>query len=191
MDAMGHNAKIATFTLRDTGAGWYIEMNFAQAAVDAAMIDIYGKAKLEGITKQEYQGMVVDYIKNNFQLEADGKNVPLKSGGINLGSHQTNLKFVLPDLPLQPKSVYVHIPMFEKVHNQTNLFRIYRGGNDMTKFFLSEDNHFQVNLNFTLEGIEATKETKSPKHNLVMLGSGGIGLGILIFLILSAKRKSE
>lgn len=191
IESKAHNAKIATFTLRDTGAGWFVEMNFAQAGVDAAMIEEHGKAKLERISKQAYQSMVVDYVKDNFHLNVDGNPVPLKSGGISLGSHQTDLKFVLPDLPLQPERAVVYIPMFGNTYNQTNLFRIYRGGKDMTKFFLSEDNDFRVSLKFTPQGIVATEEPKSSTTNLVMLSSSGVGLAILILLILSARRKSE
>ena len=53
--AVAHNAKIATFTLRDTGAGWLVEMNFAQAGVDAAMLEQHGETKIKGIDKKDYQ----------------------------------------------------------------------------------------------------------------------------------------
>ncbi|MEO9805217.1 MAG: hypothetical protein ABJF04_18310 [Reichenbachiella sp.] len=186
--AVAHNAKIATFTLRDTGAGWMIEMNFAQAGVDAAMIEEHGKQNLEGLSQRVYQDLVVDYVKSNFNLIVDGKRINLETGGIMMGSHQTDLKFVLPNLPLQPTKAFVYIPMFGTTYNQTNLFRIYRGGKNITKFFLSEDNDFKVDLTFTPDGVLAVeKETQDNK--ILMLGSGGIMLGTLLAIMLISRKK--
>lgn len=182
--AVAHNAKIATFTLRDTGAGWFIEMNFAQAGVDAAMIEKHGKQKLADLSKKTYQNLVIDYVKSNFNLVVDGEEIRLGSGGINLGTHQTDLKFVLPNLPLQPGTAQVHIPMFGSSYNHTNLFRIYRGGKNVTKFFLSEDNDFKVELNFTTNEILAVQ-----REVPLMLGSGGIVLGIFLSIMLLYKKR--
>lgn len=188
-----HNSKIATITLRDTGAGWIAELNFAQASVDAAMEHHLGKGELKDISRDAYRDEVVAYVKSNFHLQVDGQEILLENGGIMLGSHQTDLKFVLPGIPQQPENMKVYVPMFGTSYNHTNLFRIYRGGDKMTKFFLSEDNDFRVNLNFEGNRIEAIETTNNGKRYSLAKISGVLiviigGIGLLSVL---KRKKSE
>lgn len=184
---LAHNAKIATFTLRDTGAGWLVEMNFAQAGVDAAMVEIYGVEKLRSIDKNVYQNLIVDYVKTNFHLTVNGHQIKLGSGGIMLGSHQTDLKFVLPDMPVQPEHAEIYLPLFGDTYNHTNLFRIYRGGKNITKFFLSEDNDFRVNIAFTPQGI--IEEHHEPESKpFLMVSGGGLMLVLIMVIAFSGKK---
>ncbi|MEO9869247.1 hypothetical protein [Ekhidna sp.] len=178
VNAIAHNAKIATYTLRDTGAGWFVEMNFAQSAIDAQMIKIHGKDRLQEIDENDYKNLFLSYLRDNFKLRVDGKKVEFENGGILLGSHQTDVKFVLPEIPLNPKYLSVYLPMFEDVYNQTNLFRIYRGGESFTKFFLSEDNEFSVNAEITSNGIIAVDQPVT--SNSIAVIAGGMTLLILI-----------
>ena len=175
---IAHNSKIATYTLRDTGSGWFIEMNFAQAAIDAQMLKMYGEEQLAEISDEEYKKLFLDYLRGNFDFEVDGKKVNLVSGGILLGSHQTDVKFVLPEIPARPKNMSIFLPMFEEVHNQTNLFRIYRGGDRFTKFFLSADNNFSAQMEFADGDIVEVEKTESV--------SLGMLLGVLAALLLLA-----
>ncbi|WP_420580370.1 hypothetical protein [Reichenbachiella sp.] len=185
--AVAHNAKIATFTLRDTGAGWLVEMNFAQAGIDATMIETHGSEKLEKLDRKSYQNLIVEYVKSNFHLTVDGEIIKLRNGGIMLGSHQTDLKFVLPEMPPHPAEAQVYIPMFGNTYNHTNLFRIYRGGKNITKFFLSEDNGFNVDLSFTSRGIVAVEKEPRPDQ-FFMLSGGGIMLAIVMVIAFSRKK---
>ncbi|SMD34596.1 hypothetical protein SAMN04488029_2092 [Reichenbachiella faecimaris] len=183
-----HNSKMATFTLRDTGAGWLVEMNFAQAGVDAAMIEHYGKSKILGIEKKAYQDLVINYVKSNFHLTVDGREIALRNGGILIGSHQTDLKFILPEIPLQPSEAKVYIPMFGTTYNHTNLFRVYRGGKNITKFFLNEDNDFEANLIFTSRGV-FQQDQKPQEGQLLMLGSGGLFFGLVLVIVFFSRKK--
>lgn len=188
LPANAHDTKIATFTLRDTGAGWLVEMNFAQAGVDAAMIEEYGKQRLEELDKKSYQNLVVDYVKSNFNLTIDGKDITLGSGGIMLGSHQTDLKFILPEIPLQPIEAQVHIPMFGNTPDHTNLFRVYRGGKNLKKFFLNEESDFKIHLIFTSQGV--FKQNPKPKDDqLLILGSGSLFLASVMAIVLFSRKK--
>ncbi|MEP1033008.1 hypothetical protein [Ekhidna sp.] len=177
---MAHNAKIATYTLRDTGAGWFIEMNFAQAAVDAQMLKMHDKEVLSKMNKDDYKKSFLKYLTENIHLRVDGKKIKFVSGGILLGSHQTDVKYILPEISGHPQNMSVYLPMFEHIYNQTNLFRIYRGGDKFSKFFLSTDNDFSANLKFTGQGIISVN--KAPSNNLALIS----GVVVLLFLVLVA-----
>ena len=182
--AAAHNAKISTLTLRDTGSGWIIEMAFAQATIDAEMLRSHSKEELEEMPRSLYQDKVVEYVKDHFNLVVDGGSIILQEGGIMLGSHQTNLKFVLPGIPDQPTNVEAFLPMFSNSYNHTNIFRIYRGEGTMTKFFLSSDNDFRTSLAFTPDGIVQVESTKSdPTYaGLKLLLAIGFSFLALIFI---------
>ncbi len=187
--ASAHNAKIATYTLRDTGEGWFIEMNFAQVAVDAQMSSIHGKEELEGIEGDRYKQLFLKYLHDNFHLEVDGKHIELETGGILLGSHQTDVKFVLPQIPDAPKVLSIYLPMFEEVYNQTNLFRIYRGGDQLTKFFLSTDNDFRAYAQFV--GNQVITVSQPASNDVAMISGGLVVLFILLFFIKKLSSKSK
>lgn len=185
---VAHNTKIATFTLRDTGAGWYIEMNFAEAGVKAAMIEEHGKQTLSALSEERYKALILDYAKSNFQLTVDKRRIKLGDGGIMLGPHQTDLKFMLPGLPLRPSEAQIRIPMFGSTYDHTNLFRIYRGGKNISKFYLNDDNDFSVALNFTAQGVVVVQEESSPP-SFVILGTSGMALGLWLSFTILAKKK--
>lgn len=182
--SMAHNAKIATYTLRDTGVGWMIEINFAQAGLLAMAEKDLGKADFTNLNTATLKSYLIEQVQQNFHLEVDGVSVPLKNGGILMGNHQTNFKFVLPEIPSNPRQLKVHIPMCSAVHNQTNIFRIYRGGERLTKFFLNEDNHFETHLEFTgnqIIAFENQSETAvGTQHDYTKTGMIG---GLLTFIL--------
>lgn len=186
--AVAHNDDVATYTLRDTGAGWLVEMNFAQARLDAAMIKQHGNGHLDRMAKKDYQHLIVEYVKSNFSLKVDGKEVELGHGGIIIGSNQTDLKFIIPDIPLQPVSASVQSTMFEESEDYTNILSIYRSGQTIAKFYLNEDNDYSVDLIFTSQGV--FEQSPKPKDDqLLMLGSGGIFLAMVMGIILFSRKK--
>ncbi len=144
---LGSNPSTASFTLHDSGAGWYIEMNFARSAIDAEMSRLYGEEELQNLGKEEYQELFLDYAKDNISISGDGLPVDLGEGSITLGGHQSDLKFDLPGLD-DPGELNVEVRLFEEVSNQTNIFRIYRGGDKIFRVSLNADNDFGAYMNF-------------------------------------------
>ncbi|WP_462248778.1 hypothetical protein [Ekhidna sp.] len=176
-NSIAHNAKIATYTLRDTGNGWFIEMNFAQVAIDAQMLKLFDEETLSEMSKDQFKSAFLKYLRENFSLRVDGKKMQLLSGGILIGSHQTDVKYILPEIPLQPKDISIYISTFEDIYNQTNLFRIYRGGDHFTKFFLSADNDFTAHMEFKSDG-NIYSVAKTPVNTIAIVA------GIVIFVII-------
>ena len=181
LSVSAHNAKISTLTLRDTGAGWIVEMSFAQASIDAAMLRQFGEEKVLAFEREAYRDEVIAYVRSRFHLTVDGMKIPLEHGGIRLGSHQTDLKFSLPQIPKHLRHINVHIPLFEEEYKHTNIFRIYRGGHQMTKFFLSSDNDFQLVLEVKPEGIETVEVIRAAK---LTSWRGLIGSSVTIVVLL-------
>jgi len=91
---------------------------------------IYGTEKLELMTQNEFEELIVDYIKKNFTLFIDKDEVKLDKGGIKLGSHQTDLKFVLPAILPSLESLHISIPAFKENENHQTIFTHNLNGSD-------------------------------------------------------------
>ncbi|MBT28139.1 MAG: hypothetical protein CMO01_00660 [Thalassobius sp.] len=188
VNAWAHNTNIACYTLRDTGAGWMIEINFAQAGLLADVKRDMSNSDFAKLNNEELKSHIIEKIQRNFHLEVDGIKVPLRDGGILMGNHQTNLKFILPEIPANPQQMDVSIPMCSETYNHTNIFRIYRGGEKIPKFFLSEDNKFHVALVFSNDKVEAVDDSElyystkfKPVYGVVVLALLFLFSGLIKF----------
>lgn len=118
----GHNPLSARYHLKAGEQGSSLTINLSQDGVNHLYSKIYEKEKLEKISQKEFKEWIVDYIKNNFNLSIDEQKVALKKGGIKLGSHQTDLKFVLPPITKKVEKMKVHIPAFSENDNHQTIF---------------------------------------------------------------------
>ncbi len=190
--AIAHNSKIATYTLRHVPeAGWYIEMNFAAAGVQQAMISEYGEAEVMAMTKEEFRDAFVEYARANFQLVADdGVKISLESGGVKLGSHQTDMKFVLPAMPDSPEYLEVQLTMFASSSHHTNLFRVYKD-DILTKFILTEENGYKTTIAFTERGIMEAAPNTSKRAMIIGIGTLVILLSLMAFQFVRTTKLSS
>ncbi len=120
--SFSHNPLSARYHLETGANGSLLTINLSQNGIDHALLKKYGKDKLEEINQNEFKELIVDYIKSNFNLSVDKEKVALKKGGIKLGNHQTDLKFMLPPISEQAKSVVVDISAFKENDNHQTIF---------------------------------------------------------------------
>ncbi len=178
-----HNSKITTCNLSLFEGTWVMQLSFAQASLDAAMEKNFPREAYSELPEYEIKQWIVDYVRSRIIISIDAERLELGAGGILLGSHQTDLKFTIPDLPLFPDEMTIRVPICENSNNHTNLLRIYQG-DQMSKFFLSADNDFEVKVRFEEDAVVAIEER--PKSDLtktlVILGIGGLLLLMLRFI---------
>lgn len=116
----GHNPLSARYYLESNNKVSLLTINLSQDGVNSALYKIHGKEKLSVLSRAELEKLIVDYIKSNFNLEIDGKEIVLNEGGIKFGSHQTDLKFVLPPISPAFDKMEIGISAFkENVDHQT------------------------------------------------------------------------
>ncbi|ANQ47476.1 hypothetical protein MY04_0093 [Flammeovirga sp. MY04] len=187
-----HNPKIATYNLRDTGIGWYLEMSFARSTLDKQMIQLHGEDLVKNSTKAEYQKLIVNYLMDHIFIEADGTDLAFGQGGIRLGDHQTDLKYIIKSLS-DPQHLNVKINTFEEERNHTNLFRIYKGDVQIGKYFLSEENQFSTQFMIENDKIisinQASLNRSTPFSTKIILVIGLIPiLAGLLFMVNKLKK---
>ncbi len=155
---VAHNAKIATFNMRQFDGVWVLEMAFAQASLDGVIRESLSQEEIDQLSQDELKVWLVDYVRKNVFIKSEFINsIELGEGGIRLGSHQTDFKFILHDLPSNPGEVEMVMPICSNSRNHTSLLRIFYG-DQMHKIFLSSDNDFTTRIsidNGMLEKVEA------------------------------------
>lgn len=136
-----HNPLSAKFYLKIDQEASTLTINLSQGGVHALMKKIYGD-KVNEMKADEYKKALVQYVKSNCNISFAGQPITLKQGGIKLGSHQTDLKFLV-DAPTQTEGdLKVHIPAFSENGNHQTIF-VYDLKDLKDKVILSSKNGYR------------------------------------------------
>ncbi len=146
--AGAHDREIATFALQPVAAkadgvearGWVLEVHVARAALDAVLAD--GPA--EAVDPKGWRARAVAYIKRHVRLLRGETSLNLGAGGIRVGGHQTDLRFLLPELPAAGGRLKVRIDAFSEDGHQSNVLKL-RGSTPRT-VVLTAENDFSVEI---------------------------------------------
>lgn len=139
---LAHDRNITTFVLQPVAAkadgvdarGWVLEVHVARAALDAALAD--GPA--EAADPKGWRTRAVAYVKQHVRLVRDEKPLTLGAGGIRVGGHQTDLRFLVPALPAKGARLKVRIDAFAEDGHQNNVLKL-RGATPRTVVLTAED----------------------------------------------------
>lgn len=114
-----HNTLSAKYYLNVTDEVSVLSVHLSQVGVHAMMKKRYGD-QVSNMSAVDYKKALVDYVKLNCDLWVGDQKITLNQGGIKLGSHQTDLKFLV-DMPLLDRqNISVSIPAFrENEYHQT------------------------------------------------------------------------
>jgi hypothetical protein len=143
----GHNPLSARYHLEAGAPASLLTINLSQSGINQALLKTHDPQELAGLDQQQLEELIVDYVKRNFSLSVNKQEVALQAGGIKLGSHQTDLKFVLASFPEQVERIDVNIPAFSENDNHQTIFSYSIAGKD-EHVILSLDNDYQSSIIF-------------------------------------------
>lgn len=135
-------------------ARYYLEVNddinilniyLSQYGLHEAIKKQFSDVNFETIDEIEYKTLVVNYIKGNFNLQINGEVVQLLDGGLKLGTHQTNLKFVTSKLPRILNTLDVSIKAFSENKEHQTIFSTSINGKT-SKVILKESNDYRASM---------------------------------------------
>lgn len=122
-----------------------LTISLSQSGVNHLLSAKLGADEYASINAAELEKQLANYITANFALTIDGQVVKPDKGGIKLGSHQTDLKFVLPPLPKDTKDIEIYIPAFQETENHQTIFSYFINGKT-DHVILSARNDFRTTL---------------------------------------------
>lgn len=124
-----------------------LNISISQAGFQEALTKHYPETDFDGLTEAEYKQLAVEYVKDNFYLRINGNRIDLLNGGLKLGNHQTDLKFITSELPKEFDTLNITISAFrENEHHQTIFSLSFDGETD--KVILTENNDYSASVAF-------------------------------------------
>ncbi len=140
-----HNPLSAMYNLDVKGDFGILNIGLSQDGLNQALIKSFPDVDIENLSSLEYKKLAVKYIKDNFTLSINDQDIAILDGGIKLGNHQTDLKFITSEIPKDFKTLAIEIDAYrENKHHQT-IFLLSLNGNS-SKVILSEKNEYQSSL---------------------------------------------
>lgn len=181
-----HNPNTTSVVFSPINGIWMAQFTISQEGANNALAQFYSDKNFKNISEAAYKKMYVEYIKKKFTLLVDGNIVLFDSGGIKLGSHQTNIKFLLPDFPKEFKTVELNFPLFEENKEQNTVVKFELEKKTIRKIL---NHHNEFNLLFEnneKEFVEKDSSNTVLKYSLFGLFILSI-TGIILYFV---KRKS-
>lgn len=118
-----HSPNLATFQLKQYNDVWMLEGSFAFVGLDEALKKSDQHRDYSQLDLADYKSEVMGYIRSHINLSnADGSSVTLGDGGIKLGDHQTDVRFVIEDDHFDPMQLTIKISCMSENANQQNVF---------------------------------------------------------------------
>lgn len=140
--APAHDVDVATFALRPAAAedgarGWILDIHVPQAALQRALERQTVRPPADPVAWRE---AAVAYLRSHVRITSGGASVRFGGGGIKVGGHQTDARFLyaIPDGAL----LSITINAFAEDDHQSNVLKL-RGATPRT-VVLTLDNHFTV-----------------------------------------------
>jgi len=118
-----------------------LTINLSQDGVNQALLKQYDRAEIEKMNQVQMEEWIVKYIKDNFELYINGEPIKISKGGIKYGSHQTDLRFVLPPIPRVVNAMDISIQAFKENEDHQTIFSYVFNGKK-GHVILTRDNYY-------------------------------------------------
>lgn len=142
-----HNPLSAVYYLEVKDGFGILNISLSQVGFQNALLKYHVDIQLDSLSSDAYKKLAISYLKEHFNLKINDQPIDLLKGGLKLGNHQTNVKFVTSTLPKHLEHLTVTINAFEQnKHHQTIFSLSQKGLTD--KLILSEKNNFSANASF-------------------------------------------
>jgi len=188
---LAHNPNLASIKLIIQEKGAFLDLNMSQYGIEQVLLKNNPNLDLKTISQIELKELIIDEVKKHIQLSANGEIISLGTGVIKLGSHETNLKFVINNLPEVIRYIDVKANCFQENKNQINFFTVlYQDKNARAKLF--KKNNYKSKFIINQDEIKVSDNLLKNKWSLTKILVVTI-LTIICFLIIyfiNKKRKT-
>lgn len=153
--AMAHDSAVTTVDLTQQEGGWVVQVSLATEGAHAAL-----KAQepnFESFDAAQWKAALVSHARQTVHITTDAGQVPLGTGGVRAGPHQTDLMF-----PLELPSTVDHFDITVEIlnlHHQTQVVRVHPQGGPVRRAVLNSETGFTVAWP---DGFSATVGQRAP-----------------------------
>ena len=138
-----HNPNTASVVISPLNNVWVAQFTISQEGANYALYNYYTGKDLKSLSEKEYKELYIDYIKKKIALVVDDQKIELSSGGIKLGNHQTDIKFLIPDFPKEYHYVNLKLSIFDENREQNTVVKFVEQDKSYRKI-LNHSNKFKM-----------------------------------------------
>jgi len=158
LSSRAHNPNNTALSLIQEKGLWSLHLLISQQGAHEALQHHYKKVDLHLLSKADYQKKYMQYVRDKLIIWVDTQRIQLGSGGIKLGKHQTEIRWLLPTFPLAYETLKMEVNVFCENPSQHTMVRI-TDGNKRFRKLLHKKNGFQLSCQ-TIEGAFVAIEKK-------------------------------
>ena len=184
--AMAHNPLSAVYYLELKDHLGILSISVSQDGLNEALIKQHPLEDFTTITTIKYKELAVQYIKDNFDLRLNNCEYPINDGGIKLGNHQTDFKFILDDLPKAISTIIISINAFRENEQHQTIFSVALA-TLKNKVILNEDNDYTAKLH--IKNNKLVQESSDGNKHLGLLLAIVVLLSLAYFYWINNKKK--
>lgn len=174
--SLAHDINTASVVLTKQKEFWVVHISFARFAANFSIAE-YSKISIDDLEDDVFKKQLVSYVKSHFNLSVDDKSISMGSGGVKLGNHQTDLRFIIPAFPKKYKTIKISIPLFKENKNQHTVVRLKDDQYEFRKI-LNHSNDFIFSVQKTNKGFIEDQSSNKEYYLIVLFG----GLMLLIWI---------
>lgn len=190
---MAHNPQIVTYTIRNQYNVWFIEASFPQVSVQNALNNKYGEDMVSNYDQTTYRNKVVEIFRGAIQLKANNRQLILGNAAIKLGSHQTDVKFIIENFPglSEEFNLIAEIESLPFNESQQNVVRV-MAQNKMERQILSKANGYRGSFTINSEGVfKMDIEEQKNDINTLMLSIILVFATIVLALVMIKNKETK
>tara|TARA_R110002051_G_scaffold137916_2_gene210555 strand:- start:58632 stop:59273 length:642 start_codon:yes stop_codon:yes gene_type:complete len=179
---LAHNPNQASIKLIIQDKGAFVDFTMSQFGIEQVLLKKNPNLDLKTISEIELKQLIINEVKEQIKINTNGKSLVLGTGVIKLGSHESNLKFLVNNLPINLKTIEVNAHCFQENENQVNFFTVWYKDNS-TRAKLFRDNNYQSKFIIAQSGITVSDNVQTnywSVSKILMI----ITITILCFLII-------
>lgn len=162
-----------------------LHIYLSQTGLHQALVKYYDTTNFNAISRNEYKKLAVQYLKDHIQLVADDTPLAIGEGGIKLGSHQTDLRFLIKNFPQKVQQLQTTIDIGKENGNHHTVFWWLKK-DASSKVVLSQQNNFQSTI--SADQFMASEQVSSSSITLIYLLAFGL-IAIFIGIVFPYKQE--
>lgn len=164
--AAAHQPTTSTTMFSKTENGtWVLQVNSSLTAFESEIHYHYGKDSYK--TAQEFEELVIKYLKKHIEVLANNKIViNLNQAYVKLG-HETNVVFEIDTIPTPLTLMMVTNNSFKDINRSKSAFIILMDGYEKDHFVLEKDNNFTASIINTGSKFELKEVSEKRNRNII------------------------
>lgn len=187
--SFAHNPEISTTMLVEKENNvWVLQLSASLTAFQQEIKAHYAETPYK--TPEEFQQMVLEYVKQNLHISYnDGEDVTFSKGIVKLG-HETKVVFEVFGTPTDIKSASITNTVFEDIHRSQGALVILKEGFQKKQFILNGTNDYTIALQADNNQFTQVFEQKASMLSSIIILSliSIIGIGFLMITILKRRK---